>query len=124
LDGAFEIAALAAVWAVAAAGVLLKVFGMHRFQILGAAMYPVLGWAAIVALPQILREISLAAVLLMLAGGLLYTGGAVVLATRRPDPDPRVFGYHEVWHAFVVGGWACHYAMVLVVLLTVTPRTG
>jgi hemolysin III len=124
LDGPFEIAALAAVWTMAAAGVVLKVFVMHRFEVLGSAMYPLLGWAAIVALPQILREISLAAVGLMFAGGLLYSAGAIVLATRRPDPDPLVFGYHEVWHAFVLGGWACHYAMVVVVLLTIGPRTG
>ncbi len=124
LDGPFEIAALAGVWAVAVAGVALKVFVMHRLQVLGAAMYPILGWAAIVALPQLLKEISLAAVGLMFAGGLLYSAGAIVLATRRPDPDPLVFGYHEVWHACVVGGWSCHYAMVLLVLLTIGPRTG
>jgi hemolysin III len=124
LDGSFEIAALAAVWAVAAAGVALKVFVMHRLNVLSAAMYPILGWAAVVALPQILREINAAAVALMFAGGLLYTVGAIVLARRRPDPDPLVFGYHEVWHAFVVGGWACHYAMVMVVLVTIAPRTG
>jgi hemolysin III len=97
---------------------------MHRAEMLGAALYPILGWAAIVAIPQILREISPAAVGLMVAGGLLYTLGAIVLARRRPDPDPLVFGYHEVWHAFVIGGWACHYAMVVVVLLTISPRTG
>jgi hemolysin III len=124
LDGAFEIAALAVVWTVAALGVSLKVFLMHRAQILGAALYPILGWAAVVAVPQILREISAAAVGLMVAGGLLYTMGAIVLARRRPDPDPQVFGYHEVWHSFVIGGWACHYAMVVVVLLTISPRTG
>jgi hemolysin III len=52
----------------------------------------------------------------MIAGGLLYTGGAIVLARRRPDPRPATFGYHEVWHAFQVAAAACHFAMVALVV--------
>jgi hemolysin III len=118
LDGLWEALALAGVWAFVVAGVFVKLFGIDRLRVLGSAMYIVLGWSAVVGLPQILRELSVPEIALMFAGGLLYTGGAIVLATRRPDPDPQVFGYHEVWHAFTVAGWACHYVMVLLVLLS------
>jgi hemolysin III len=52
------------------------------------------------------------------AGGLLYTLGAIVFASRRPDPSPAVFGYHEVWHSMVIGGSLCHFLAVLMVVLT------
>jgi hemolysin III len=52
----------------------------------------------------------------MVTGGLLYTAGAIVFAARRPDPRPAVFGYHEIWHAFMVAAAACHYAMIVLVL--------
>ena len=118
LDGLWEVLALAAVWAFVAAGVFVKLFGIDRLRVLGSAMYIVLGWSAVVGVPQILRELGVPTIALMLAGGLLYTGGAIVLLRNRPNPNPLVFGYHEVWHAFVVAGWACHYAMVLLVLLS------
>ncbi|HJP65169.1 MAG TPA: hemolysin III family protein [Actinomycetota bacterium] len=117
LDGWQEIAALAIVWSAALGGILVKVFGIDRLRLLGSVMYGVLGWSAVVALPQIFRTLSWPPIVLMFVGGLLYSGGAIVLARRKPDPDPAVFGYHEIWHSFVVGGWACHWAMVLVVLL-------
>jgi hemolysin III len=53
---------------------------------------------------------------LLIAGGLLYTVGAVVLARNRPDPRPQVFGYHEVWHSFVVGASSCHFMLVLLLV--------
>jgi len=49
-------------------------------------------------------------------GGLLYTAGAIVFATKRPDPAPSTFGYHEIWHAFMVAAAGCHYAMILLIL--------
>ncbi|MGZ4151285.1 MAG: hemolysin III family protein, partial [Actinomycetota bacterium] len=70
----------------------------------------------VLALPQLVRTLPTPATILMLAGGILYTVGAIVLARRRPDPAPAVFGYHEVWHAFMVAAAACHYAMILLIL--------
>jgi hemolysin III len=52
----------------------------------------------------------------MVVGGVLYTVGAIVLARGRPDPKPQMFGYHEVWHAFMVAAVACHYAMIMLVV--------
>ena len=81
-----------------------------------AVLYMVLGWLAVVVFPQLLREMSTAEASLMVAGGLLYTAGAIVFASRRPIPGPP-FGYHEIWHAFMVAAAACHYVMILLVLL-------
>ena len=77
----------------------------------------VLGWLAVFALPQLLRAMTPAQAILMVAGGLLYTAGAIVFASRWPDPRPSTFGYHEIWHAFMVAGAACHYTMILLVVL-------
>jgi hemolysin III len=85
--------------------------------VVSAVLYIVLGWLAIVALPQLAREMTVAELVLLLAGGMLYTAGAIVFATRRPDPSPSIFGYHEVWHSFMVAAAACHYAMILLLLL-------
>ena len=71
---------------------------------------------ALVATPQLLRSLSRAELALLVAGGLLYTVGAVVLACNRPDPHPAVFGYHEVWHTFVLGAGACHFVLVFLLV--------
>ena len=71
-----------------------------------------LGWIGVVVAPQLLGEIGVAAWLLVLAGGLLYTLGALVYAFHRPDPRPAVFGFHEVFHVLVIAAVACQYAAV------------
>ena len=79
-------------------------------------MYLALGWLAVVAAPQLAHSLSTVELALLIAGGLLYTVGAVVLARNRPDPRPAVFGYHEVWHTFVVGAGICHFALVMMLV--------
>ena len=79
-------------------------------------MYLALGWLAVVATPELLRSLAPVEVALLVTGGLLYTVGAVVLGCHRPDPRPAVFGYHEVWHTFVVGAGLCHFALVLMLV--------
>jgi hemolysin III len=86
-------------------------------SVLTAILYMAMGWLALVALPQLVGGMSLPELVLMVSGGLLYTAGAIVFASRRPDPSPEVFGYHEVWHSFMVAAAGCHYAMILLVLL-------
>ena len=99
-------------WSGAAIGVLVTVLRLERWHGVGFAMYLVLGWLAIFAAPQLVQSLSRLELGLLVAGGLLYTVGAAVLARKRPDPRPAVFGYHEVWHAFVCGANACHFALV------------
>jgi hemolysin III len=112
LRPAWGIALLAMAWTGAAVGVLVTVLRLERWHAVGFVMYLVLGWLAIVATPQLLHSLSRPELALLVGGGVLYTVGAVVLARRRPDPHPAVFGYHEVWHTFVVGANACHFVLV------------
>jgi len=104
---------LGAVWLGAICGIVLKVTRVDGFRAITAVLYVGLGWLAILATRLVLEGLSPAGLVLMMAGGLLYTTGAVVLQRQSPDPSPRVFGYHEVWHSMVIGASACHYALIL-----------
>jgi hemolysin III len=117
LGGTWEVVLLSVIWAGAVVGVTLKMARPDGLSVVSATLYIVLGWLAIVALPQLAREMTRAELVLLLAGGLLYTAGAIMFAMRRPDPSPSIFGYHEVWHSFMVAAAACHYAMILLLLL-------
>lgn len=101
----------------AIAGILIQIFAFHRMRVVTAALYIVLGWVVLVAAPQIVRGLRISSLVPLVIGGLLYTGGAIVLATKRPNPSPRVFGYHEVFHLSTVIAAICHYTSVLLVVL-------
>lgn len=101
-----------AMWVAAGIGMALKLVWFHRSTRIGAALYLALGWVAVFAGPALIDNVHGAGLALLVAGGLLYTAGAVVLARRRPDPVPHVFGYHEVWHAAVIVAAACHYLAI------------
>jgi hemolysin III len=115
---------LGVVWVGALTGIVLKMIHIDGFAALGATLYVALGWLAVVTIPQILKGLEGWATVLLLVGGILYTTGAIVLARKRPDPAPATFGYHEIFHSFVVGGSACHYAVVLLVVLSIRSTIG
>jgi hemolysin III len=112
---------LVAVWAAAATGVALAAAGLAERPGVGFVFYIALGWVAIVALPEMLRRLSAFEIALLVAGGVIYTVGAVGLARRRPDPFPATFGYHEVWHTMVIAAAICHYLLVLLLVRAVRP---
>jgi hemolysin III len=93
---------LATAWAGAVGGVAMSMAWISAPRVLFAGTYVALGWVAILALPELVSALPLTPLILIATGGLLYTAGAVVYATRRPDPWPRVFGFHEVFHALVI----------------------
>jgi hemolysin III len=107
---------LAVVWGGAALGVVRAVAWPRAPRLLSAAIYVLLGWVVLPALPALRAGIGDGALALLFAGGVLYTMGAAIYATRRPDPFPSVFGYHEVFHALVVAAAACHLAVVAAVI--------
>jgi hemolysin III len=110
----WRVAFLALVWTVAAVGICL-VLVWNRGRVIFVTrmvLYVGLGWISVVLLPQLADTIGLGRLALGVLGGVLYTLGVVVLIRRRPDPNPRVFGYHEVWHAFTVAAGACHYTLI------------
>ena len=112
LPGSWGIPLLAVVATGAAVGVVLKIVAFHRARHVSYALYPLLGWAAVIAAPALVDHLTTAQLTLVVLGGLAYTFGIVVFATGRPDPWPRHFGYHEVWHTFVVVAAALHFAAV------------
>ncbi|HEX7299444.1 MAG TPA: hemolysin III family protein [Solirubrobacteraceae bacterium] len=105
---------LGIVWGGALAGVVMSLVWVNAPRWLSAAVYVALGWVAIVGLPQLWSRAGPLAVALLTTGGVLYTLGAIVYARRRPDPSPRVFGYHEVFHVLVIAAAAVHFAAVAV----------
>jgi hemolysin III len=105
-----------AVWGLALLGIASKVWGTDVVMRVSNGLYLVIGWLALFALPVLLRTISPAALTFLLLGGCLYTVGAIIFYLRRPDPNPAVFGYHEIWHAFTVLAGISHFAMVAIVV--------
>jgi hemolysin III len=116
LDGPWAIVVLSVVWAAAAGGITLKLVRIDGFSALTAGLYVAMGWFALVALPQLVHQMPPPALTLTIIGGLLYTAGAIIFAVRRPDPAPAVFGYHEVWHAFMVAAATCHFVMIAMIV--------
>ncbi|WP_175954868.1 hemolysin III family protein [Schaalia sp. Marseille-Q2122] len=105
------------VWIGAAAGVILSLFWPHAPRWLITIIYIALGWVAIAYLPQLWVAGGPAIVLLVAAGGVLYTIGAVFYALKRPNPSPTWFGFHELFHLFTVLAWACQCVAVYLAVL-------
>jgi hemolysin III len=112
LSGNWRMVVLAIVWIGAAVAIALKFLWVDAPKWLSAVTGIALGWVAIVVFPQIFDRVGTAGSVLVLAGGLAYTAGALVYALRRPDPLPAVFGYHEVFHALVIVAVACQYSAI------------
>ena len=113
LDGGWRVGLLALVWSLALCGVLLKYLWMEAPRWLSVVLYVGVGWTALVATPSLLQTIPSRGVAWVLGGGLVYSAGAIIYGLRRPNPIPGVFGFHEVWHLFVMVGSACHFWAVL-----------
>ncbi len=112
LGGAEGHALLAVVWGGAAAGVLQAIAWPTAPKPLIAVVYVILGWVILPVLPTMRLRLGPTFMALLAAGGIAYSLGAAVYALRRPDPFPRVFGYHEVFHALVVAAAVLHFVAV------------
>ncbi len=112
LTGSERPAVLAAIWILAAAGVALSGRTLRLPRWATAALYVGMGWAALAPAPSVVRALPLPASATLALGGLCYTVGALVYARRWPDPLPRVFGFHEVFHLLVIGGAAAFAAAI------------
>ncbi len=113
LEGAWRWGLLSLIWVLALCGVLLKLFLMDAPRWLSVILYLGMGWVAVIAAPALFRAVPVGGMAWVLAGGLTYSTGALVYALRRPNLVPGVFGFHELWHLFVLAGSACHFWAVL-----------
>ena len=108
LRGLWGWSILGVVWAIAAAGIVMKIFWIGAPRFFSTAVYLVMGWVGAAAVVPLVRSLSGAAFLFLVLGGAAYTAGAVIYAVQKPDIWPRYFGFHEVFHLFVLAGSAFH----------------
>jgi hemolysin III len=112
MHGALATAILVVVWAGAIAGAIVEMVWIGHPKWVSATVYLAIGWVAVAAFPELWSALGPVGALMLVGGGLLYTAGAVVYAVQRPNPVPAVFGYHEVFHAFVVVAAALQFAVI------------
>ena len=112
LEGSLAMAILAVVWVGAVAGAIVEMIWIDHPKWASALIYLALGWVAVATFPDLWSEMGPVGTLLVAAGGLLYTAGAVAYAVQRPDPNPAIFGYHEVFHLFVIAAAIAHFSAV------------
>ena len=116
LRGWTRLSVLAVIWGGAAAGIAARLIWRPAPRWLTTSLFIALGWAAISVLPQLLRGAGALVLALILAGGIMYSLGAGVYACKRPDPSPRWFGFHEVFHAATILAYLTQYAAVSLVV--------
>jgi hemolysin III len=113
LDVGWRVGLLGLIWGLALCGILLKLLWMDAPRWLSVALYLGIGWVAVIAAPALFRAVPAGGMAWVLAGAVVYSAGALIYGLRRPNPIPGVFGFHELWHLFVVAGSACHFWAVL-----------
>jgi hemolysin III len=101
------------IWSMAALGILLKIFVVNTPRWITAGIYLIMGWTALAGIQEILAQLPAGALTWLFLGGFFYTAGAVIYILKKPDFFPGVFGFHEVWHIFVILGSASHFILVL-----------
>jgi hemolysin III len=109
LDGTIRVVVLATVWTGAALGIAFTLAWIDAPRLLTSATYLAVGWAGVVSVPQLLTKVGVAAFVLFLLGGVLYSAGATIYAMRRPNPWPHVFGFHEIFHVLVIAAALVHF---------------
>ncbi len=114
LDDAWGIPMLSIVWSLAGVGALLKIFRPDAPRWLSVGLYMGIGWIGIVPAGQVVSSLPPMALAMLIAGGALYSAGGVVYATRRPNPSPHLFGFHEVFHALVIAGSTVHFLLIAI----------
>jgi hemolysin III len=118
LSGWLRSTVLILIWTLALAGILGTVLTFRLPRWISTSLYIGLGWVSLITLPELFQQLPWQAVALLMAGGLLYTIGAIIYAFRRPNPLPRIFGFHEIFHLFVIAGSA---SFVIMIWLWVVP---
>lgn len=113
LRGSWGWSLFGAIWALAAAGIALVLSPARLPRWLTVMSYVLLGWLCLVAIVPIIKNVSMGGLVWLALGGLFYSVGAVIYTVKRPNPAPGVFGFHEIWHLFVLAGSFSHYWLML-----------
>ena len=111
LRGAWGWSILGTVWGIALAGLVMKVFWLNAPRFVYTLIYVLMGWVIVVGIWPLSQALALPGLLWMALGGLFYTAGAGIYAAKKPDPWPRIFGFHEIFHVCVMMGSLAHFWM-------------
>ena len=117
LEGAWRWAMIIAVWTLAIIGMALKLWFIHAPRYVSSAFYVSLGWIALVPFLQLIKHLPMGAIILMAVGGVVYTIGAIIYATKIFDFFPKRFGFHEIFHLFIAAGSIVHFIMILIYIV-------
>ena len=109
LEGEWRLGMLLGVWILAVAGILKKVFWLNAPRWFSTGLYLLMGWLCVIIFPQIWDVVPKVFSYWIIIGGLFYTIGAIIYALQKPNPAPSWFGYHGIWHLFVMGGAFSHF---------------
>ncbi|MGA9173485.1 MAG: hemolysin III family protein [Thermoactinomyces sp.] len=119
LDGSWKWIMLSCVWILAIIGIVLKLLFIHAPRYISTAFYVTLGWIALIPFVQLIHTLPTGAIILMVLGGVFYTIGAIIYATKCFNFFPDKFGFHEVFHLFIMAGTALHFAMMVIYILPI-----
>jgi len=109
LRGPWGWSLLSVIGTLAVAGIILTLFVINKPRWVTVSIYITMGWMALAAFVPLVKAVPIGGVVWIVLGGVFYTVGAVIYARKKPDPFPGVFGFHEIWHLFVMAGSLCHY---------------
>jgi hemolysin III len=112
LDGWMRWGILIAQWSLVFSGIIFKLFFINAPRVIGTAIYLIMGWIVVVPISRLVNTMPGDAMFFLAAGGLSYTVGAVIYAIKKPNPLPDYFGFHEIFHIFIIAGAAFHLCMV------------
>lgn len=117
LRGFWQWGMLLIIWSLAVIGVAVKIFLIKTPRWVTVSIYLVMGWIGVIAIGELAKVFSVGALIFLALGGLFFTFGAIVYATKIMDFKPGVFGFHEVWHIFVIAGCLSHYLLMAIYVL-------
>jgi hemolysin III len=109
LRGVWGWSILSITWSLAIAGIFQSFFWLNAPRWFSTSLYLVMGWLIIIAFLPLIHSIPINGIIWFVLGGLCYTGGAIIYGLKRPNPIPGIFGFHEIWHIFVMAGSFCHF---------------
>ncbi|WP_457554221.1 PAQR family membrane homeostasis protein TrhA [Desulfobacula sp.] len=109
------------VWGIAIVGMGLKIFAMNVPRWISTMIYLIMGWLCVIAVYPLVKILTTAGLFWLALGGLSYSLGAIVYSIRKPNPFPGVFGFHEIWHLFVLLGSSCHFWLVFKHFMYINP---
>jgi len=110
--GFWGVGIVAIIWALALIGIAVKLFVIRAPRWATAGIYLLMGWLSLAGIREIVTTLPTGALIWLFLGGLFFTGGAVIYILKRPNPWPRAFGFHALWHIFVILGAASHYVVI------------